>query len=256
MRRDNTEIADDKKNIKKATIMAIIACILIMIAFSCLIGAVFLQEYDYFDTVVLPLVLGGFFGGNIIALVLLCKAYPTLVISDCMKMNDRYERQEPMQIRLPERESLGRKFLDSKFQYTEDGYYMIKSFSFLKDSVCYYARITEDIEVENALRREVERLYQLGKNEKNLCMLLFVYMDAVREREKQDIKELGKRNIVLESVINPNLSLSVLIIAVDRGTNTGYYMKIGRHGRLTLYSYGCKMLKKLFGEGSEKLGSR
>lgn len=43
-----------------------------------LIGAAFLQEYDYFDTVVLPLVLGGFFGGNIIALVLLCKAYPTL----------------------------------------------------------------------------------------------------------------------------------------------------------------------------------
>ncbi|MBD5484115.1 MAG: hypothetical protein HDR18_01075 [Lachnospiraceae bacterium] len=71
-----------------------------------LIGAAFLQEYYYFDTVVLPLVLGGFSGGNIIALVLLCKAYPTLLLSDCMRMEDRYEKQEPVQVRLPERESL------------------------------------------------------------------------------------------------------------------------------------------------------
>lgn len=247
MHRENTEMADEKKNIRKATIMAITACILIVIAFSCLIGAAFLQEYDYFDTVVLPLVLGGFFGGNIIAFVLLCKAYPTLLLSDCMKMNDRYERQEPVQVRLPERESLGRRLLDSKFKYTDDGYYRRKKLSFLKDSVCYYARITEDIEVENALRREVERLYQFGKKEKNLCMLLFVYMDEVGERGIKDIKELGKRNIVLESVINPNLALSVLVIAVDRKTNTGYYMKIGRHGGLTIYSYGCKMLKQVFG---------
>lgn len=32
--------------------------------------------------------------------------------------------------------------------------------TFLKDSVCYYVRITEDVEVENALRREVERFEQ------------------------------------------------------------------------------------------------
>ncbi|MBD5484114.1 MAG: hypothetical protein HDR18_01070 [Lachnospiraceae bacterium] len=29
----------------------------------------------------------------------------------------------------------------------------------------------------------------------------------------------------MESVINPNLALAVLVITVDRGTNTGYYMK-------------------------------
>lgn len=231
---------------KKAKIMAIMACILILAAFSCLSVTALTQYYDKFNTVFLPVTVGGFLGGNIVALILIAKAYPTLLIFDCKKMEERYEKQEPQQLLLPDRNSFTRMLLANKFEYTREGYYRRKKFSILKDSVCYYIRITEGTEVEKALRREVEYLYQTGKKDKNLCMLLFVYMDEVGEREKKDIKELGKKNIVIESVINPNPSLTVLVIAADRGTNTGYYMGIGRHGALTLYSYGCKMLKKLF----------
>ena len=68
-----------------------------------------------------------------------------------------------------------------------------------------------------------------------------------KDPESMDIKELGKQNIVVESVVNPNISLTVLVIAVDRRDNKGYYMEIGRHGRMTLYWYGCRMLRKMFG---------
>ena len=230
---------------KKAKTMAIIAVILIVLAFSCLIVPALTQYYDDFNTVLMPIILVGFFGGNIAALILIGNAYPVLLASDCMKMDERYERQELTQILLPTRDLLAQIFLDNKFKYVKEGYYRRKKFSFLKDSVCYYVRMTEDIEAENALRREIERLDQVGKKDKNLCMLLFVYMDEVGEREKKDIKELGKGTIVMESVINPKISLSVLVIAVDRRTDQGYYMEIGRHGSLTLYSYGCKMLRKL-----------
>lgn len=234
------------KEYKKAKVMAIVSCILILLAFSCLIMTALTQYYDDFSTVFLPVTLTGFFGGNIIALIMLCKAYPVLLASDCVKMEERYEKQEPQQISLPGRDSCTNILLANKFEYTREGYYRRKRLSLLKDSVCYYVRMTEDTEVEKAMRREVEYLYQTGKKDKNLCMLLFVYMDEVGEHEQKEIKELGKRNIVMESVINPNISLTILAIAVDRGTNTGYYMGIGRHGMFTLYAYGCKMLKKLF----------
>lgn len=232
----------------KAKKLSIIAVILIVLAFSCLGVLALTQYYDNFQTVFLPVALVGFFGGNILALILIGKAYPALIVSDCMKMEERYEKQEPVQVTLPARDFLARTFLDCGFQYREEGYYRKKKFSLLKDTICYYIRVTEDVEVGNALRREVERLYQTGKKDRNLCMLLFVYMDEVGALEKKDIKELGKRNIVMESVMNPNISLSVLVIAADRRADKGYYMEIGRHGRLTLYWYGCKMLRRLFRE--------
>lgn len=234
------------KEYKKAKTMAIVSCILILLAFSCLIVTALTQYYDNFNTVFLPATLTGFFGGNLIALAMLCKAYPTLLAADCIKMEERYEKQEPKEIILPDRGSCTDILLANKFEYTREGYYRRKRLSLLKDSVCYYVRMTEDTEVEQAMRREVEYLFQTGKRDKNLCMLLFVYMDEVGEGEKKEIKELGKRNIVMESVVNPNTSLTVLAVAVDRGTNTGYYMGIGRHGMFTLYAYGCKMLEKLF----------
>lgn len=231
--------------------MSIIAIVLIVLAFSCLIVPALIQYYDDSAKLFLPVILIGFFGGNTIALILLVKAYPALLAADCRKMDERYEKQEPSRIMLSP-ESLAQIFQDNKFKYMKEGYYRKKTFSFLKDSVCYYVRITEDMDVENAMRREIERLYQVGKKDKNLCMLLFVCMDEVGEYAKKQIKELGKGTIVIESVMNCNISLTVLAIAVDRRRNTGYYMEIGRHGMLTLYSYGCKMLRKLFADAEEQ----
>ena len=119
----------------------------------------------------------------------------------------------------------------------------------MRDSVCYYARITEDTDIENAFRREGTRLYQTQRREKNLCLLLFVYLDEVGEEDKKALKELNKSIIIMESVLNPNTSVSALVVAIDRRSNTGYYMEIGRHGRFTLYGYGCRMIRKLFGQG-------
>lgn len=126
----------------------------------------------------------------------------------------------------------------------------------MKDSICYYARITEDFEIENALKREVEQLFEGKRKEKNLCLLLFVYMDEIGEQEKTEIKELGMNQIVMGSVINPNISVAVLVIAVDCKMNQGYYMESGKRGGISLYSYGCRMIRKLFGEEGRKAGKR
>lgn len=238
---------DEKLNIKKAMIMAVAAIILIVVAFSSLFVAALMQDYGISDAVIVFMALIVFIDGNIVALVLLVRSYPALLYADCMKMEDKYDRQELSEIPLPDQNAISQTFLQHKFKYIDEGYYRRKKFSFLKDSVSYYARIIEDFEVENALRREIERIFQVKRKEQNLCLFLFVYMDEIGEREKKDIKELGKGQIVMQYVINPNISVSVITIAVDRQTNTGYYMEGRKFGRISSYSYGCRMVRKVFG---------
>lgn len=227
--------------------MAGAAIILIIIAISSLFVAALMQDNGISDVVTVPMALIGFFGGNIVALVLLIKSYPALLYADYMKMEQRYDRQELSEIPLPEQHSISQTFLQHKFKYIDERYYRRKKFSFLKDSVSYYARIIEDFEIENALKREIERIFSVKRKEKNLCLLLFVYMDEMGEQEKKDIKELGKGQIVIQYAINPNMSVSVITIAVDRQTNTGYYIEGRKFGWISSYSYGCRMVRKVFG---------
>lgn len=227
--------------------MAVVAGILIIIAFSSLFVAALMQDNGISDAVIVPMALIAFLGGNITAFVLIIKSYPSLLMEECRKMEQKYDKQEVTKIPLPDERDIVKTFLQHKFKYIDEGYYRRKKFSFLKDSVSYYARITEDFEIENALRREIERILKMHRKENNLCLLLFVYMDEIGEREKKDVKELGKDQIIVQYVINPNVLVSVIIIVIDRQTGTGYYMEGRKFGWISSYSYGCRMLRKLFG---------
>ena len=155
-------------DMKKAKIMAVIAIVLFFVAFAVLgIGAV-LQENGVSDRIVIPTALIGFFGCDIAAIILLIKVYPTLLLSDCIKMDEFYEKRESDELCLPDREALAQSLLVHKFKPTEDGGYRKKKFS-------------------------------------------------------------G----------------TVLVIAVDSRNSRGYFMDIKKRN-LSLYSYGCSMVKRLF----------
>lgn len=233
-------------DIKKATVMAVIAVILIFIGFGSIAGAAFMQGAGFSDEVIVLVVAVGFFGCNIVGVILIAKAYPALLLSDCMRADRIYEKQGVRELSLPDQNALRQQLLQHKFKDTENGYYRKKKFSFLKDSICYYIRIIEDVEVENAVRRETIRFDSMKKKENNLCLLLFIYMDEVGEREREEVKELGKMYIIMGTVINPKTSASVITTAVDSRTNRGYFMDVGKRGALTLYSYGCKLIREMF----------
>ncbi|MDE7231694.1 MAG: hypothetical protein K2N37_01260 [Lachnospiraceae bacterium] len=239
----------DKENrelsMKTAKIMAVIAIILSFVGFAFLAICAVLQGNGVSDKIVVPTALVGFFGCNIVAIILLMKAYPTLLMSDCIKMDEFYEKQELTELCLPDREALVQRLLEHKYKPTEDGGYRRKKFSFLKDSINYHVRITEDVSIANALRREVDHLERTQIKWNNLCLILLVYMDEVGECERKEIKEIGKQYIIAETVA-PKLSTSVLAIAVDSVSNMGYFMDIKKRN-ISFYSYGCRMIKRLFG---------
>lgn len=70
-------------------------------------------------------------------------------------------------------------------------------------------------------------------------------MNELGEAEKKNIKEIAKRFIALET-INPHTEETIVVVAIDSGTNTGYLLDVEKGKSLMLYSYGCKMLKKIF----------
>lgn len=159
-------------------------------------------------------------------------------------MDEFYEKLEPTELCLPDREALVQRLLEHKFRPAEDGGYRKRKFSFLKDTIYYHIRITEDVSIANALRREVDHFERAQIKWKNLCLILLVYMDEVGECERKEIKEIGKQYIIAGTV-SPKLSATVLVIAVDSISNMGYFMGIKKRN-LSLYSYGCRMVKRLF----------
>lgn len=93
-------------SMKKAKVMAVIAINLFFVAFVFLgIGAV-LQENGVSEKIVVPTALIGFFGCDIAAIILLIKAYPTILLSDCIRMDEFYEKQELTELCLPDTSGL------------------------------------------------------------------------------------------------------------------------------------------------------
>lgn len=60
------------------------------------------------------------------------------------------------------------------------------------------------------------------------------------------IKSLGKNRIIMETVLYPKASVSAVVTAIDGQTERGYFMDTTRHS-ISLYAYGCRLLKKTFG---------
>lgn len=240
-----TDKEEKDLGMKKAKVMAIFEAILCFMAFSSLGVGMVLQKNGVSEEIFMPTVLVVFFGCNITAIILRITAYPILMRSDCIRMDKFYEKQEPTELCLPDREALVQRLLENKFKPAEDGGYRRKKFSFLKNTINYHVRITEDTSIANALRREVDHCERARIKPNNLCILLLVYMDEVGECERKEIKEFGKRFIIAEMMAAPKLSVTFLAIAVDSRNNMGYFMNIKKRN-LSLYSYGCKMVKRLF----------
>lgn len=240
---------EDKKRptMKKAVVMSVMGVILFFAAFLSIACAAIMYGSGTSETTIKWIVLIGFFGGNAASVFLIARAYPTLLLHDCLKMDKNYDKRELSRLYLPDQTYLTEKLSAYKFRYMKEGYYRKKEFSLSKDMICYLLRVTEDSDIENAFRREIARLERMQVKWKNLCLILFVYMDRFEEYEKETLKNLSKVNIVTQTLINPKISASAMIVVVDRKNNAGYFLDTAKNN-FSLYAKGCKLVKKLFGQ--------
>lgn len=180
----------------------------------------------------------------LIGLVLLIKAYPGLMVAelDCAKAE--YEEKELTQLSALNRSKVEQQLLSCGFTKESGGYFKRKKFSLLRDSIRYYVRIVSGEKLESTVDREEKKFFARVEDEKNACLILFVYPTQFSDAVKENVKSIGTVNIMYE-ILEPYTICSTLVVAVDAQTDTGYYLDIGKKHRTSLYAHACKMLKKI-----------
>ena len=246
---NDIEQESERRHIKRAGIMAVFGVIMVIIGFSFLVCAAIIQGNGH--NVSEFVIMAGFFGCNIVGVIMIYKAYPYIVMSDYIRLGKKYDSLELSELDNMDKDSVSEKLLENGFTYTDEGYYTKKERSALRDNIYYYIRMVDGNEIENVVLKEVDYFNSVKKakktnsKEKNLCIILFVYMNDMREKDKKDIKEFGKNNIILETVKDPNVGTSIIAVGVDSVTYKGYFLDIDKANMVTIYSHGCKLIKHI-----------
>ena len=220
---------------KKALAILLLAYLLFVAGFAFLLWAAMMQDSDIPDAIIEPVTMIGFLVCEITAIVVCVKAYPALAKRDEVLRNKRYEEQDLFELCQMNHSAVEQALLEHRFRPTKDGYYHKKKYSVSQDEVYYYVRMVEDVNVENAVSREVQTFNSLKKKGKHICLILMVYMDKVDEQVKSTVKELGKKAVSAEDVV---------VTAIDSTTSMGYFLDAAKG--FSLYVHGCKMIRKVF----------
>ncbi len=130
------------------------------------------------------------------------KAFPLILLYESDRVWKEYDQKELYKISSINKNALEEKLINKKFK-PYNGYYKRKKFSFLKDSITYYFRFVDTKTVNGCAKREVNAFKKIHKKERTSCLCLFALLDRVTERDLQDVKDIGKKYIVNENVLDP-----------------------------------------------------
>lgn len=233
------DLVDEAKKGKRLFIIAIIC---FLIAFGFILWAAIVQDKNVKNSDIIGIV--GFLGFGVASVIIMIKAFPLILLYESDRVWNEYEQKELYKISYVNRNTLEEKLINKKFE-PYNGYYKRKKFSFLKDSITYYFRFVDTKTVSGCAKREINAFKKIHKKERTSCLCLFVCLDGLTDRDLQDVKDIGKKYIVNENVLDPHLRENYIVVAVDKTTGEGYFMDIGKKHRISIYHHGCKMIKKI-----------
>lgn len=185
---------------------------------------------------------------GVVALILLIKNFPYVILDEAIKMDKKYENKELQKLLLSNMNDMKQKLLENKFKLQEDGWFFKKEFSALKDSVSYCVRFTESNDIEKMVEWQLDHIDMDTKKGTNFCLIIFAYMDTITEEVKATVKDYGINMIVSENALDPQKQMTLILVAVDKVTAEGWYMDIGNKHKVSLYTHGCRLIKKIFDE--------
>lgn len=233
---------------KKAVLKAVLGTVFGVLGIVFLFAGAYMQDRGIPDRITIPVILSGFFGCNMIGLVLFFKAAPELIASDMMKnlaiRNKTYEEAKLSELWGLEKEHVVHRLLQNRFRRTQEGYFVKKKFSFYKDFIHYYVCLTDDIGIENAIKREAGRFDRMKKKGSAFCLILLIWLDKISEKEKEELKVECKKSLFSEYVFGSGASL--IVIAIDESVHIGYYLRMPKKAVPFLYHRECKLMEEVF----------
>ncbi len=242
---ERAEQDKEEVTIRKAKWNLFLGCFLGLLGFVVLlVGAIL----DAQDTWMIAILIAACFVCNIVGIILINNSLPGLALSDINKIDQKYGECELTQLHGMKKYEVEQTLRSHKFQYDDNGYYRRKKFSFLRDSVSYYVRILDGSDIEKAIRNEWNHFNQQEHNEKSACLILLIYANQVAEKHTELLRNAGILKIADNMVLDIYAPKTMIVVGVDQSTHIGRYLDMGKGHHLYLYKYGCKMLRKLFGQ--------
>ena len=231
---------------KRGLLLFFAGLVCFFIAFGFIIAGIFFQKYHVKNGDAIAI--GGFVIFGIAAVILLLKNIGYAVLWEADRKEKKLNGQELTSLPAMSRTTLQQSLSENKFQY-ENGYYYRKKFSFWKDSVRYYIKLTDSTDLSATLDREIDSFNSSDCSRQNACLIIIMYQNGVTEDTKTTLKEISTNSAIAETVIDPHLNATFLSVAVDSFTGTGYFFDFHK-SHISLYSHGCRLLKKLTGTSS------
>lgn len=228
---------------KRGLLLFFAGLVCFFIAFGFIIAGIFFQKYHVKNGDAIAI--GGFVIFGIAAVILLLKNIGYAVLWEADRKEKKLNGQELTSLPAMSRTTLQQSLSENKFQY-ENGYYYRKKFSFWKDSVRYYIKLTDSTDLSATLDREIDSFNSSYCSRQNACLIIIMYQNGVTEDTKTTLKEISTNSAIAETVIDPHLNATFLSVAVDSFTGTGYFFDLHK-SHISLYSHGCRLLKKLTG---------
>lgn len=228
---------------KRGLLLFFAGLICFFIAFGFIIAGIFFQKYHVKNGDAIAI--GGFVIFGIAAVILLLKNISYAVLWEADRKEKKLNGQELTSLPAMSKTTLQQSLSENKFQY-ENGYYYRKKFSFWKDSVRYYIKLTDSTDLSATLDREIDSFNSSDCSGQNACLIIIMYQNGVTEDTKTTLKEISTNSAIAETVIDPHLNATFLSVAVDSFTGTGYFFDLHK-SHISLYSHGCRLLKKLTG---------
>lgn len=228
---------------KRGLLLFFAGLVCFFIAFGFIIAGIFFQKYHVKNGDAIAI--GGFVIFGIAAVILLLKNIGYAVLWEADRKEKKLNGQELTSLPAMSRTTLQQSLSENKFQY-ENGYYYLKKFSFWKDSVRYYIKLTDSTDLSATLDREIDSFNSSDCSRQNACLIIIMYQNGVTEDTKTTLKEISTNSAIAETVIDPHLNATFLSVAVDSFTGTGYFFDLHK-SHISLYSHGCRLLKKLTG---------
>ena len=228
---------------KRGLLLFFAGLVCFFIAFGFIIAGIFFQKYHVKNGDAIAI--GGFVIFGIAAVILLLKNIGYAVLWEADRKEKKLNGQELTSLPAMSRTTLQQSLSENKFQY-ENGYYYRKKFSFWKDSVRYYIKLTDSTDLSATLDREIDSFNSSDCSRQNACLIIIMYQNGVTEDTKTTLKEISTNSAIAETVIDPHLNATFLSVAVDSFTGTGYFFDLHK-SQISLYSHGCRLLKKLTG---------
>lgn len=192
----------------------------------------------------------GFFACDIVSIVLIFRIYGDAIYHDMVDKNQKYSAVPLSEIKDMSKHRVHKTLAAHRFKELPNGYFRKKIFSFAKDSICYYVKCVDidfvSGDIAETADREFGQFDRIDDENKCVCLLLLLYKEHVAPDDMEAVKELSKSLAVLETVMPKRIYKTSVVVLVDTITNKGWFLDVHSKLSITVYAYGCRLLKKYF----------